>query len=249
MDENHVPAYPPPPPAAPGLGCYAKGCLSAVVGVLLIGLAFGGFFWYVARGLAPFLSQEPAAIRGFPATDDQYAAVRAKVDPFLDAARAGQPVVIKLSADEINTLIARDPLFADVRGKVYLTITGSHLSTDTSLEIGEEMGATAAQPVYFTARAGFDASYAGGDFTMVLRQLEPLDGKPTPGLVTYLLESQGFIYSLTRATNEKFHAGLGKYPAQAEILSHVRQAIVENNHVVLSSKAVSSKVANPANPP
>ena len=249
MYEYGSPSYPPPPTRRAGLGCFTKGCLSTLTVLLLLGLLFGVLFWYVARGLAPFLSPQAALVRVYNATDEQYLAVREKVDPFIDAARAGQPATLSLSADELNTLVARDPLFDPLRGKAYFSIGKDQLCADTSFQVNQEMESMAQGPVYFRGRVIFYASYAGGDFTVVLRRLEPLGGGPMPDLAGWFIEHHDFVFGVTREINEEFHEILHQRPPLADFLSHVRRVIVKDDQIVLTAAGGPGAVAAPANPP
>ncbi len=249
MDENPPPAYasyPPPPSRTSGLGCFAKGCLTVIIVAMLLGVMLGGAGWYLWRNITPFVSQTPETVRIFPATDAQYQAVQAKIAPFVQAANAGQAATLTLSADEFNTLVARDPAYAHLRGRLYLTIDHNELSADESLPINS--ASSGQQQVYFNGRIFFDASFAGGDFALVLRRLEPLNGGPSPSMVTWLISHPDFSRSFSRGFNESFHDALSKHnPAAEALIDRLHTIIVKDNQIVITTQASSeTPVAAPA---
>ena len=197
----------------------------------------------------PFLSPQPALVRVFNASDEQYLAVRQKVDPFAEAARAGQPATLSLSADELNILIARDPLFDFLRGKAYFSVGKDQVCAETSFQLNQELEGISQQPVFFRGRIIFFASYAGGDFTFVLRRLEPLVGGAMPDLAAWLITRKSFILNLTHEVNEEFHEAVAKQPPAADFLGHVRSVIVKGDQVILTTASTPGSVAAPANPP
>ena len=248
MYENPPQTYPPPPPPGPssGLGCFAKGCLTVLAVCLLVGLMIGAFGWYVARNITPFLGDKPVAIRIFPATDEQYRAVQNKLAPFAQAVNAGQTADLSLSADDLNILVARDPQYADVRGRVYLTIAHDELSAEMSCPVNDASGR---QRIYFNGRVGFDASYAGGDFTFVVRRVEPLGGHPTPSLIAWLIGHPEFSRSFSKGFNDSFHETLNrKNPATAAFLNRLRTMIIKDNQIDITAQGTADEapVAAPA---
>ena len=248
MYENTPPSYLPPPARASGMGCFAKGCLTVLVVCVLVVVMVGAVGWYVARGVMPFVSQRQATIKVLPATDAQYGAVRQKLAPFAQAVSTGHGATVALTADDINVLIARDPALADLRGKAYLSIAHNELSTESSFPFGDTTPGRP-PPAYVNARVFFDASFANGDFTFVVRRVEPLDGGPTPGLVEWLIGHKDALRNLSAALNENLHERINRDPAQAELLGRLQTVIVKDNEIVATALDSPTPVATPANPP
>ena len=73
------------------MGCFAKGCITVVVVVMLLGLLARRAGWYVFRNFTPFVSPTPVAIRTYPATDAQYQDVIGRYTDFIKALNAGRP--------------------------------------------------------------------------------------------------------------------------------------------------------------
>ena len=150
---SNQPGYPPPP--RQGLGCFAKGCITLVIVVMLLGVLLGGVGWYVSRNVMAFVSPTPVPIRTFNATDAQYQDVIGRYTAFIEALNAGRAATLSLSADDLNTLIARDPGFKDVRGKLYFDIKDGNLVAETSFPIPDNDNAfrSRRQRGYFNGRA------------------------------------------------------------------------------------------------
>jgi hypothetical protein len=112
------------PPRRKGLGCFARGCLILVVFGLVLAMAcFAGLYWGFQRHSAIVhgifwlakthsIAEKPAPVPKFAASDEQIQATRGRWRDFEQKTRAGQPVEIELTADDLNNLVAanRDPL-------------------------------------------------------------------------------------------------------------------------------------------
>ena len=123
-----------PPPPQKGMGCFAKGCLILIAFFILLGVAFIGGTYLAVR----YLRTEyfPTTRAPLPATSPSAEAqqdARARWDAFERAARAHQPARIELTADDINALIASEPV---LRGKAQIAIEGSvaHLQVSVGLD-------------------------------------------------------------------------------------------------------------------
>ena len=229
----------PPPSAARGLGCVAKGVLAVVILLVL----FGGLGWYTMWSFAPFLSQQQEPTRTFPATDAQYQAVTDKIAPFFQMVSQGHAATLVLTADDLNILVARDPSYAMLRGKTYLSIVHNILGSETALPVSDD--GPDSQKFYFRGRAFFDASFTSGDFTLGVRRVEPLDGGPTPSLVAWFVSQESFSRGISREVNETFHDALRGNPRAAALFGRVRTIIVRDNQLVVMALEAPSPVASP----
>jgi hypothetical protein len=137
------------PPPRRGLGCFARGCLILVVfGIVLAFACLGGLYLGLQRHSAIVhgifwlakthsISEAPAPVPGFAASDEQIQATQGRWRDFKQKARAGQSAEIELTADDINTLIAAN---RDARWKAFVSIAGNRLRIQASVPLGEFWG-------------------------------------------------------------------------------------------------------------
>lgn len=141
-----------------------------MVFAIVLGIAcFAGMYWGMHRNSAIFhglywlakaqaISQTPAPIPGFTASDTQIQSVHERCEDFEQKARAGQAAELELTADDINTLIATKQ---DLRGKAFVSIEGERLRCQASVPLGELIG-----------RSGY---YFNGDIAVELKNAESLE--------------------------------------------------------------------------
>src|SRR5919204_1009421 len=109
------------PPPRRGLGCFARGCLILLVFAIVLAIAcFAGVYWGFQRNSAIMhgiywlakthsIADASVPVPEFTASDNQIQSVRERWQDFEQKARAGQPAEMELTADDINTLIAKNP--------------------------------------------------------------------------------------------------------------------------------------------
>jgi hypothetical protein len=117
-------------------------------------LFYGSYWLAKTRSIA----EAPIPVPESTSSDQRIQTVRERWQDFEQKTRAGQPVEIQLSADDINGLIAASQ---DIRGKVFASIEGNRLHLQTSVPIGGLFG----KPGY----------YFNGDVTIELNGPQSLD--------------------------------------------------------------------------
>ena len=100
--------------------------------VLLVGLVGGGGYLLYAKVLE-FTSPTPITVPSFDGGDDIYHRAKQKVADFDHDVKNHQAATIQLSADEINTLIARDPNFTKNKIHLFVTLTNDEGRLQTSI--------------------------------------------------------------------------------------------------------------------
>jgi len=158
------------PPPQKGMGCFARGCLILVVFVIVLVIAcLAGLYWGFQRHSAVVhgvywlaqthsIAEAPAAVPQSAASDEQIQAVQERWRDFKQKIRARQPAEIALTADDINSLIAKN---RDPRWKAFVSIEDNRLRLQASVPIGE-----------FFGRSGY---YFNGDTTIQLNGAESLE--------------------------------------------------------------------------
>src|SRR6516165_926079 len=134
------------PPPKRGMGCFAEGCLTLVVLViLLVVIGVGGTFWRVRH---VYLSDKPAPMpeasppsetdtvtpqeMSTPAPITRTAEVRERLDTMKKAARAHEQTEIELTAADINALISAN---GKSRGTASVGIDGNVLQAQFSIPL------------------------------------------------------------------------------------------------------------------
>ncbi len=137
------------PPPRKGLGCFARGCLILVVFGLVLAIAcVAGLYWgfqrhsaivHVSYWLAKThsLAETRAPVPEFAASEEQIQRVQERWRDFEEKIRAGQPALIELTTDDINSLIAAN---RDGRWKAFVSIEENRLRLQTSVWLGEFLG-------------------------------------------------------------------------------------------------------------
>jgi hypothetical protein len=221
-------------PAVPqqkqGMGCFAKGCLTLFVLLSLLGVIVGIMVYTGYRKIAGYIADKPANIRVYPATDAQYNALTQKMTPFALAIQTNQASTLELSADEMNTLIARDPNFAHLRGKTYLTIENNELGADMSFPIDDDAKSGRAATKYFNGHVVLGVSVEDGRAELLPKRVEA-NGQPLPGWLTKIFANKDFMTSFNQSFNESFQ----KNPKVRDLMQHLRSVRIENNRFVLTS--------------
>ncbi len=113
-----------PPPARKkrGIGCFGCGCaVLALLAALALG-ALGTLAYLCNKVVLELSSPTPPAITAFDGGDNLYQKARQKLGDFDHDVQNHQAATIRLSADELNTLVARDPNMIKNHIHVYVTL-------------------------------------------------------------------------------------------------------------------------------
>ena len=217
---------------------------------MLFGVAVGAFGWFFFKSGQAYVSEQPFAIRVAEPTDEQFQALLTRLQPFSQAMNEGRAATAEISAADLDTLIARVPQLAPLRGRVFVDIVQGQLVADLSLPGTDDQPA----PYYINARTTLDASYASGKFTFALRQAVPLRGEAKEGILPWMLGRPEFLQGYSQVINREFNQfarGQSRDdPFLADILAKLRTAVIQDDHIVLTSveRPEPSPVATPANP-
>jgi len=124
-----------PPPAQKGTGCFAKGCLILLAFFVLLGCAFIGGTYVALRYLkAEYFPQTGIPLPSATPTEEQQRAAMEKWREFETRARGHEPARVELNADELNALIASEPLLRD---KAHVAIDGDTARLKVSIPLND----------------------------------------------------------------------------------------------------------------
>lgn len=118
-----------------GCGCLGGGCILALVicGIITAALVWGAVSTYY--GLKDMTATSAKPVPVYEATPEEYAAVDKKLKAFQEAYDVGIDATLTVSADEINTLVARDPNWSALRNHVFVTISGQRIAAQMSVPL------------------------------------------------------------------------------------------------------------------
>lgn len=166
-----------------GKGCLFYGCLTFVVLALVV--VVGGYFGvrYVTNNLVQsYTASAPVTLPAVEMTDEDYAALRERIDAFTLALENGEAYELALTAEDVNGLIARDPEFEPLRNKVYVFIEDGAVRGDVSAPtdpLGELPFLGGLKGRYFNGSLGVTISLEN-NFLLVQVSSASVNGEPVP---------------------------------------------------------------------
>ncbi|HEX5054145.1 MAG TPA: hypothetical protein VFZ65_20370 [Planctomycetota bacterium] len=122
-------------------GCLFYGCLTAAVLAVVGGI--GGYFLvrYALDKLVEvaleYTETTPMPLPESTMSDAEYTLLQQRIDEFSKAQDANTPATLVLDSDDLNALIARDPMWQQLRGKMHVTLQGDQVHADVALPLDE----------------------------------------------------------------------------------------------------------------
>jgi len=174
----------PIPPAPRNTGksnsttCLVVGC--SVVGGLVLVAIIGTFIAIGVFGeqlagmvIEEFTTTEPIEMPEVDMAEDEYAALRERVDLFGERLDKGEPApALELTADEINALFQKHPEFENMPVIAYVRIEDNRIKGDVSVPVDKFVpGIEAAAGRYINGSGTFTASLSNGQLEVYADQL------------------------------------------------------------------------------
>jgi hypothetical protein len=228
---------PPAPPKKRRLGCLGCGCLVVVLLVILfLGLVGGIGYWCYAEVVA-LTSATPSAVLSFDGGDELYASARQKLADFDHDVENHQAATIQLSADEINTLLARSTnviknnihafvTLADNEGRIQASLPTHALSRgllgdryvnlDTSFEVHFDLQTKSANLTFHALQFGNKVLMGQNASNSSL--------------------SQSATIWYTSIFNQSFNNGIRKNPDGAALLDQAKSIEIQNGELVIETQ-------------
>ena len=157
-------------------GCFFWGCLIVtIIGVFVMGIV-GTCVWKIRQKALSFTSTTPAEVSVIESSQDEYEEIKERVSEFLKAVEEDRNAELSLTAQEINTLIAKSPELAEFTGRVYVRIEGDEISVDTALPLDKvpSLGGR-----YLNGTIGLKVSLQGG-ILVISPETVVVGGQPLP---------------------------------------------------------------------
>ena len=216
-------APPTPPPVGPqkeGMGCLGKGCIFfLVVLVLMFGaVSLGAYSMY--RQLYDLTSDKPAEISVANSSKEEGVIVGKRYREFADAVNQGQAAQIRLTDQDLNTLVATDPALKDSKGKVYFKIHDGVMNVETSIDMSN---APFFKGRYLNADVTLRLFIENGNVTVEPTAVEANGKKLSP---QFLKALQGLSWT------ESLH----KIEGTGQVLDRIKALKLEDNALVIEVK-------------
>ncbi|MEY2480067.1 MAG: hypothetical protein QOI04_994 [Verrucomicrobiota bacterium] len=121
------------PPPQRGMGCFAKGCLTVFVFVIVLIVAFiGGGYLAFRHYRAFYFPPTPIVLPQSNVSDVEIQRVQERWAAFETSVRAKQPARIELTARQLNALISSEE---NVRDKLFVAIDNNSAHVQMSLPL------------------------------------------------------------------------------------------------------------------
>jgi hypothetical protein len=207
-----------------GRGCC--GCGSVILLLIVALFIFIGYLLH--QWLIEYTSRQPAVI----ATTDRGPAVfsnaQRKLNAFTEAFEHLQPARLHLNADEINTLVAREPSYAKLRGHFHIEMHGDQAVVQSSFQLGEMGDKWVLPDHYLNSVTTLGLSFDPATHALIFdfRGLQ-LNGLPlTPNMNQYA----------SNEANTFVNAGLEAQQITRDLLARTTKVGVENSELVVEIK-------------
>jgi hypothetical protein len=211
-----------PPPAtassepAKRRGCFFYGCITVLVLTVLFGIAAFFAIRYGINKFTAFVEQytdtTPMTLESVQVSPGEYQQLDKRVTAFADAvnARKATPPLV-LTENEINALIANNPAWKGLKGKVYVTIEGDQIKGKVSIpmdELAQAPGLSRLKGRYLNGSAALKVSLANGVLAVTIQSLEAKGQSPPPALMAQL---QTINFAQNTAQDPKTQEMIGRF--------------------------------------
>src|SRR5262249_52822688 len=150
----------------------AQGCLTSIIVVVFLVVVVGGGGWFIySKAINSFTSDQPANVAIDEPSPAEFQQAKMKLERLRAAIRNKTEATIDFSAADLNALIAREPGFTNLRGKVRVGLTGNDMMLDLSVPL-DTVSFPGLKGRWFNGRAQFGFSYGQGQFSFDARALE-----------------------------------------------------------------------------
>jgi hypothetical protein len=223
----------PPPPVPMGMGCFAKGCLTLVVIVVVLGIVLiGGGLFVVNRGINMFTATAPVQIQMRPAPPTELQLAKAKLDSLRSAIRNRVETTIEFTADDINALLQNEPEFRGARNHARVSMANSIVSLDLSAPLDSAQWSSLKRR-WFNGNIQFGFSYVDDIFNFDVRSAEA-NGYQFPRV----LLSAEFMQSFNRSFNDSFRRESARRGDARDLWRNIRMATVQNDRLIVTTRAL-----------
>lgn len=221
------------------MGCVGQGCLAAaIIAVLGVGVFGIGGWWAYNHVVNRYTADRPADIRIEQPTPAAIQQSRTKLEQLQNAVRNSTETRLEFSAADLNALIATEPGFAGMRGKVRVDMAGDDMVLDLSSPlVGVQLPKIRNR--WFNGRVRFRFTYALDQFSFEAKSLEVggsrMESGSGQGFAASFLRSFGPSYA--RSFNRSFQDGQNRNPSGRAFWKQIKTMSVQNDQLVVVTHA------------
>jgi hypothetical protein len=205
-------------------GCFFYGCLSLVVlSLVLVLVAYLGYRHLISWVVAEYTDTKPVVIESVEVSPAQLQALQKRVADFkaaLDDQKFSQE--LRLTAEDINALIANDPGEKQLKNKLFVMIDGDRITGKVSWPL-DKVWPSKLKGRYLNGVATFKPSLENGVLLVTLEDLQ-VKGKPLPAQMLAQFKKQNLAEDIQKDSQN------------AQTIQKFESIRVTNGAVVLKSR-------------
>lgn len=240
METPPPPVPPQPPPQPPpqvvilppkqGMGCFAAGCLIVIAALAFLVVVGGiGAWFFYGKAITMFTSPQSTDVRIENVSDVDLRNAENKLNLLGQAAAGNQETSVEFSAAELNAMIAREPLFAELNSRARVAIADSLMTVEMSVPLDQTM-LPKLRGRWFNGTARFGFTFSSDEFAFELKSGEA-NGHALPQ--EFFI---GFVPSFNRSFNEGFRREVEKNDQAAIFWRHVKTIAVDRDKLVVTTQ-------------
>ena len=210
------------------MGCFASGCLIALMlgFLLLAAVGVGGWFFYRST-LNNFTSSGPADVRIEAPTPADVQKAEASQARLNEAIARNEETTVELTGPELTVLLSRQDADLDfLRDRCRIDIANSIMTVTLSAPLSR-VPWPGMKGRWFNGTVRFSMTYANGEFEVDIQSAEA-NGREFPDVFI-----SGFNNTFTEAMNEAFHDARRD---RNDFWNHVKTMKLEGDKLVLTTK-------------
>jgi len=228
---NEQPPLPPPPTQSSGAGCFARGCLIAVVALVVFAvlLGVGGTILY-RRAVVHFTAAQAVEVPVAVISNEQYQTARGNLDRLRNAIGANREETIVFGATDLNAIVAHEQEFSGARGRVRFGIADSNMTVDLSVPL-ESIRLAGFSHRWFNGSVRFSFAYENEQFDFA-----PLAVQAGTWSVPEWLLTSEFSSSFSRTFSQRFHDEMQAKPQGREVWNHLKSIRLQDDKLVVTTQ-------------
>jgi hypothetical protein len=216
------------------MGCFAVGCLSAIVVLVLLLIVGGGGGWFLySKAVNTFTSGRPANVVTEEPTNAQLRAANAAISRLREVITRNEKATVDFSETDLNALIGHDPAFARIRGKARIKIEDSIVTVEMSAPL-DGVPLPKLKGRWFNGVVRVRCSYI--DYQFVFEGQSAIANGYDFDLSSPFFSS--FSRSFNQSFNDGFRRGLEQDRQGATFWKRIKSITVEKSRLVVETKQV-----------